>query len=229
VTFGDQATFSHVLATDAAQIFHGRRLAISIAQPKGGSLPPSDFADDDRGGRDADLPSPGSSSGPPRQPSERLFVGKLPDSVSEEALRAYFEQFGSLADVYMPKEYETGRPRGFGFVTFALEGGVDHALAAAPHVVDGVELEVKLAQPKVRSVRNVRNVGGQRGRVMAAQGAPHALMLPAGARPPNMMAMSTPPFGSYPAPGWNPARGAGAQQQSSQVCGWHTHSFPGQY
>ena len=37
--------------------------------------------------------------------------------------------------------------QGFGFVTFAVEGSVAAALAAAPHVIDGAELEVRRASP----------------------------------------------------------------------------------
>src|SRR5215510_4233131 len=50
----------------------------------------------------------------------KLFVAGLPDSISEEILKQLFESAGGkVVDVRLPKEADTGRPRGFGFVTFS--------------------------------------------------------------------------------------------------------------
>lgn len=50
----------------------------------------------------------------------KLFVAGLPDSVSEEVLRQIFEATGGkVVSVSLPKDRMTGRPRGFGFVTFS--------------------------------------------------------------------------------------------------------------
>ena len=50
----------------------------------------------------------------------KLFVAGLPDSVTEEVLRQIFEATGgSVLNVSLPKHRETGRPRGFGFVTMS--------------------------------------------------------------------------------------------------------------
>jgi RNA recognition motif-containing protein len=52
--------------------------------------------------------------------SRKLFVAGLPDSVTEEILRQLFEATGgSVVEVSLPKDRQTGRPRGFGFVTMA--------------------------------------------------------------------------------------------------------------
>lgn len=52
--------------------------------------------------------------------SRKLFVAGLPDTFSEEVLRQLFEATGgSVAEVTLPRDRTTGRPRGFGFVTMA--------------------------------------------------------------------------------------------------------------
>ena len=83
-----------------------------------------------------------------RRRDYRLFVGRLPDHLDESRLKQHFEGYGGLTDVYLPKEYHSGKLKGFGFVTFISEAGISAALAAGVHSIDGVELEVKRAQPR---------------------------------------------------------------------------------
>ena len=49
----------------------------------------------------------------------RLFVGNLDYSVNEGDLRAHFSEVGAPAQVALPVDRDTGRPRGFAFVEFA--------------------------------------------------------------------------------------------------------------
>jgi hypothetical protein len=52
--------------------------------------------------------------------SRKLFVAGLPDSITEDVLRQLFEATGgNVVEVSLPKDRNTGRPRGFGFVTLA--------------------------------------------------------------------------------------------------------------
>ena len=49
-----------------------------------------------------------------------LYVGGIDHDVhTEAALRAHFCRFGEIADLYFPKDRETGRKKTFCFVTFA--------------------------------------------------------------------------------------------------------------
>ena len=48
----------------------------------------------------------------------RLFVGNLAWSVNGQALRELFGQVGNVVDARVNKERDSGRSRGFGFVTF---------------------------------------------------------------------------------------------------------------
>lgn len=48
----------------------------------------------------------------------RLFVGNLPYSATEAALREHFAAVGALSYIYLPTDRETGKPRGFAFIEF---------------------------------------------------------------------------------------------------------------
>jgi RNA recognition motif-containing protein len=48
--------------------------------------------------------------------SKRLYVGNLPFDATIEGIRAAFEAFGTVHDVTLVTDRDTGRPRGFGFV-----------------------------------------------------------------------------------------------------------------
>jgi nucleolin len=52
--------------------------------------------------------------------ARKLFVAGLPESITEDVLRQLFEATGGrVVDVSLPRDRTTGRPRGFGFVTFS--------------------------------------------------------------------------------------------------------------
>lgn len=58
----------------------------------------------------------------------KLFVAGLPDSMTEDVLRQLFEATGgTVVSVTLPKHRDTGRPRGFGFVTFSTREEADAA------------------------------------------------------------------------------------------------------
>ena len=60
--------------------------------------------------------------------SKTVFVGNLSWSARHDDLRRLFEAYGPLENVRLMTERETGRSRGFGFVTFAEEANADKAL-----------------------------------------------------------------------------------------------------
>lgn len=66
----------------------------------------------------------------------------------EDTIRALFEEFGELIDVYIPIDRFSGRPRGFAFVTMD-NSAASSAIEANDGVeVDGRILRVNEAQPK---------------------------------------------------------------------------------
>jgi len=54
--------------------------------------------------------------------SKRLYVGNLPFNVTREDVRAAFEAHGTVYEVSLITDRETGRPRGFGFVEMDDQG-----------------------------------------------------------------------------------------------------------
>ncbi|CAL9128950.1 unnamed protein product [Musa textilis] len=85
-------------------------------------------------GRRRRSPSPrGRYSSRGRDLPTSLLVRNLRRDCRAEDLRRPFGQFGPLKDIYLPRDYYTGEPRGFGFIQY-----VDPADAAeAKHQMDG--------------------------------------------------------------------------------------------
>ncbi|XP_051961412.1 LOW QUALITY PROTEIN: heterogeneous nuclear ribonucleoprotein A1b [Xyrauchen texanus] len=88
-----------------------------------------------------------SKDGPPREPEQlrKLFIGGLSFETTDDSLREYFEQWGTLTDCVVMKDPNTKRSRGFGFVTYSSGNEVDAAMDARPHKVDGRLVEPKRA------------------------------------------------------------------------------------
>ena len=56
----------------------------------------------------------------PRQEHQRatkLFIGGLAGSVTSESMREFFSQFGKVVDATVMLDRETGRSKGFGFIS----------------------------------------------------------------------------------------------------------------
>ena len=83
--------------------------------------------------------------------NSKLYVGNLSFKTTEADLRDTFGQFGSVTEVYIASDRETGRPRGFAFVTFSTD--TESKLAAEKMNgtdLDGRQLTVNEAKPMVR-------------------------------------------------------------------------------
>ncbi|CAL5326244.1 hypothetical protein ACSBR2_024959 [Camellia fascicularis] len=92
-----------------------------------------------------------------RAPSKkvtRIFVARIPPSVTEAAFRSYFEQYGEITDLYMPKDPSTKGHRGIGFITFASAESVDNLMAES-HELGGSTIVVDRATPKEDDFRPV--------------------------------------------------------------------------
>ena len=86
----------------------------------------------------------------PREEQERtskIFVGGVSQEATEEDFTNFFKQFGRVVDATLMMDKETGRPRGFGFVTFDGDAAVDATLRG-PLQILGKQIEVKRAQPR---------------------------------------------------------------------------------
>lgn len=69
--------------------------------------------------------------------SVKLFIGGLAWGTETEGLRSRFSQFGEVQDAIVIRDRETGRSRGFGFVTYTTDEAANAAIAA----LDGQDFE----------------------------------------------------------------------------------------
>jgi cold-inducible RNA-binding protein len=81
--------------------------------------------------------------------NSKLYVGNMSFKTTEADLRDAFGQFGSVTEVYIANDRETGRPRGFAFVTFSTDTESKLAAEKMNGVdMDGRQLTVNEAKPK---------------------------------------------------------------------------------
>ncbi len=81
--------------------------------------------------------------------SNKLFVGNLSFNTTETQLRDAFSAHGVVAEVNLMMDRETGRPRGFGFITMSSDDEAQAAIQGmSGQSVDGRELTVNLAKPR---------------------------------------------------------------------------------
>ncbi len=81
----------------------------------------------------------------------KLYVGNLPYSVDEEQLRGIFGQYGEISELALIMDRDTGRPKGFGFVTFASQQAAEKALEQNGKDLGGRPLKVNIATDKPRT------------------------------------------------------------------------------
>ncbi len=60
--------------------------------------------------------------------AKKIYCGNLPFSATEAEMRTLFEQYGTVHEVNLINDRETGRPRGFGFVQMD-DANADEAIA----------------------------------------------------------------------------------------------------
>lgn len=67
----------------------------------------------------------------------KLFVGRLSWDTTEETLAGAFREFGGVEEARVIVDRDTGRPKGFGFVTMDTQEAADVAMSA----LDGSQLD----------------------------------------------------------------------------------------
>ena len=97
--------------------------------------------------------------------SNKLFVGGLPYSTTEETLKAHFEQVGEVVSVKIIVDKETGNSKGFGFVEMTTPEKAAEAIEKLNETeVDGRSIRVSEARPQEKREFKPRNnfSGGNR-------------------------------------------------------------------
>lgn len=122
-------------ADKAVEMFHsyelnGRLLTVNKAAPRGSrpERPPRQFA-----------------------PSFRIYVGNLPWDVDNDRLEQLFSEHGKVLSARVVSDRETGRSRGFGFVTMASEIEMNDAIGALDgESLEGRPIRVNVAEERPR-------------------------------------------------------------------------------
>ena len=86
----------------------------------------------------------------------RLYVGNLSFNTTAEGVRAAFTQFGTVSDVHLVSDRETGRSRGFAFVTM----GTTEEASKAIEGMDGKTLDGRPLRVNEAEQRQARGGGG---------------------------------------------------------------------
>lgn len=80
--------------------------------------------------------------------SKKVFVGSLAWATSDEGLYDYFAQCGDVVEAKVITDRDTGRSRGFGFVTFSSEEGAQAAIDLDGSELDGRPIHVDFAKER---------------------------------------------------------------------------------
>lgn len=94
----------------------------------------------------------------------KLYVGNIPFDTTEQDLADLFAQYGEVAEIAIPMDRDSGRPRGFAFVTMADPQSMGQAIEElSGQDFNGRSLVVNEAKPPVeRSRGGFRNDRGGR-------------------------------------------------------------------
>ncbi|CAM1314011.1 Uncharacterised protein g6411 [Pycnogonum litorale] len=75
----------------------------------------------------------------------KIFVGGLPYHTTDKSLREFFERFGEIEEAVVITDRQSGKSRGYGFVTMVDKDAADRACKDANPTIDGRKANVNLA------------------------------------------------------------------------------------
>jgi len=91
--------------------------------------------------------------------AKKLFVGGLSWDTTDDGLRQAFASYGEITEAKVITQRDTGRSRGFGFVTFAQDDDAKTAISK----LDGTSLDgktIKVNEAQEKSPRSGGRSGG---------------------------------------------------------------------
>ncbi|KAJ7535875.1 hypothetical protein O6H91_12G049300 [Diphasiastrum complanatum] len=111
---------------------------------------------------DVKVATPKEEMKPPSKKITRVFVARIPPSVTDEMFRNYFQKYGTIIDAYMPKDHVSKAHRGIGFVTYDDSESVDK-LMSETHEMAGSTIAVDRATPKEETTNLAKALAGAYG------------------------------------------------------------------
>lgn len=82
--------------------------------------------------------------------NHKAYVGNLAYSTTEQGLKSFFAECGEITDARVITDRETGRSKGFAFVSFSTKEGLDAAIAKNNGELDGRSLRINQAEDRPR-------------------------------------------------------------------------------
>ncbi|RWS13619.1 Heterogeneous nuclear ribonucleoprotein D-like protein [Dinothrombium tinctorium] len=79
---------------------------------------------------------------------KKIFVGGVDANVSEEDIKSYFSQYGTVKAIELPFDHQRCRRRQFCFIIFDTEAGAVAACREPKQTIGGRECDIKKAQPQ---------------------------------------------------------------------------------
>ncbi|KAM7292933.1 RNA-binding protein 24-A isoform X1 [Ixodes scapularis] len=87
----------------------------------------------------------------------KIFVGGLPYHTTDKSLRQFFEAFGDIEEAVVITDRQTGKSRGYGFVTMVDRDAAERAVKDANPIIDGRKANVNLAYLGAKPRANAHN------------------------------------------------------------------------
>jgi len=131
VSFKDEEAREKVLA-DCPHTLNGQEINVQSAEGKEREKPPEDLS---------------AKGDPESEIMRKIYVGGLEMETVEEAVRSYFEKYGTIEELTMFKDSD--KKKVHVFVQYDKSESVDKCQADRPHQINKITLNVKRAFPKV--------------------------------------------------------------------------------
>eukprot|EP00584_Thalassiosira_punctigera_P010403 CAMPEP_0172528786 /NCGR_PEP_ID=MMETSP1067-20121228/3054_1 /TAXON_ID=265564 ORGANISM="Thalassiosira punctigera, Strain Tpunct2005C2" /NCGR_SAMPLE_ID=MMETSP1067 /ASSEMBLY_ACC=CAM_ASM_000444 /LENGTH=275 /DNA_ID=CAMNT_0013312751 /DNA_START=97 /DNA_END=921 /DNA_ORIENTATION=- len=147
VTLSSRSSAEDAISKMDQSQLDGRTIRVNESKPRGEG--PADVARGGGGGGSRGLGPGGYGTFNPQGRDEvKLYVGNLSFETTEESVRSMFEQYGVVTDCFLPTDRESGRVRGFAFVTMPAKEAEVACGKANGQELDGRALRINEAQPK---------------------------------------------------------------------------------
>jgi RNA recognition motif-containing protein len=99
----------------------------------------------------------------PKETTMNLYVGNLPYRITEDQLKAAFEEYGNVSSCTIIKDKVTGQSKGFGFLEMPEHSEAEAAISNLNgHDLMGRKINVNEARPREGGGGGSRGAGGGR-------------------------------------------------------------------